>query len=443
MIVDALIIFICFLFAGTINAGETAIISAAKSKLEELAMEGKHRAILALQLKESMDNLTATVQISTTILIVLAAAVTSEITVIFLQPYLLEVQNAFVHGMSFWIAILIGVLGTTIGAIVFSSLIPKSLGQKYAITVSLKFAPMLTFLSRIFLIPQHILTRTANIFLKPFKDSTTFSEPQLSEEAIMTIIEKGTESGVIDQTEHDLIESIFQFTGTTAKEIMIPRTDIVAINGALPPDEILRLVVEEGYTRMPVYTGSIDNIIGIVYAKDVVSLIEHRDLIILHDIMRPVFFIPESKSISDLLKEFQRRKIHLAVVVDEFGGTEGLITLEDILEEIVGEIHDEYDEESKPFEVLPDGNFVVDGMLNVADFNELTPFHIPESDEYDTVAGFVAKIAGKIPDGSESYFFGDLIFSVVEAHDRRIEKVKFNTRTDRVPDDRDEKIDTY
>ena len=293
MIVDALIILLCFLFAGIINAGETAIISAAKSKLEELSSEGKRRAILALQLKESMDNLTATVQISTTILIVLAAAVTSEITVILLQPYLLEVQNAFVHGMSFWIAILIGVLCTTIGAIVFSSLIPKSLGQKYAITVSLKFAPTLTFLSRIFILPQHILTRTANIFLKPFKDSTTFSEPQLSEEAIMTIIEKGTESGVIDQTEHDLIESIFQFTGTTAKEIMIPRTDIVAINGALPPDEILRLVVEEGYTRMPVYSGSIDNIIGIVYAKDVVSLIEHRDLIILHDIMRPVFFIPE------------------------------------------------------------------------------------------------------------------------------------------------------
>lgn len=424
--IDLFLILICLLIAAWIMAGETAIVSAAKSKLEELASSGDRRAKAVLELKERLDELVASSQISSTLLIVLASALGGSVTILYLQPYFIQFNNAFIQKMSYWIAIILGVFTTSVGALVISALIPKSLGLKYAETFSLRSSLFFLLLLKVFRIPQKVLTGIANMILKPFKDSTTFSEPQLSEEAIMTIIEKGTESGVIDQTEHDLIESIFQFTETTAKEIMIPRTSIVAIHEALPPEEILKVVMEEGYTRMPVYSGSIDNIIGVVYAKDVLSLIEHRDLIILHDIMRPVFFVPETKSISDLLREFQRKKIHLAVVVDEFGGTEGLITLEDILEEIVGEIHDEYDEDIKPFEVLADGSFVVDGLLNVTDFNDLTVFHIPESEEYDTVAGFVGKVAGTIPVVGEKYRYGSLEISVLTIQERRIEKVKFS-----------------
>ncbi len=422
---DIFLILFFLAAAGILGAGETAILSAAKSTLEELAAQGRQRARAALRLKDRADDLIAAVQISTTILLVLAAAVAGSDTFFYLQDFFAGVGGGFVQGLSHWFALIAGSLLVACLALVIGSLIPKSLGQKYAFPLSLRSAPGLLLLVRAFRVPQDLLTFSANILLKPFKDSTTFSEPQLSEEAIMTIIEKGAESGVIDQTEHDLIESIFQFSERTAKEILIPRTAVVAIDATARPDEILDFVTQEGYTRLPVYSGSIDNIIGIVYAKDVLSLVQHRDLIILHDIMRPALFVPDSKSISELLREFQRQKIHMAVVVDEFGGTEGIVTLEDILEEIVGEIHDEYDEETKPFEVLDDGSLVVDGLLNVSDFNDLTPYHIPESDDYETVAGFVTKLAGRIPEAEEEYAHDTLRIRVLSVHDRRIERIRF------------------
>ena len=166
----------------------------------------------------------------------------------------------------------------------------------------------------------------------------------LSEEELEQVIDAGTRSGAIDKTEHELIISILQFSDITAKEIMVPRPDIVALDIAMPRDQIVRRVIEEGYSRLPVFSGTIDTIVGIVYSKDLLSLLEHRDLIILQDILRPPFFVPESLKISTLLRNFQQNKVHLAIVLDEFGGTEGLITIEDIIEEIVGDILDEYDE---------------------------------------------------------------------------------------------------
>ncbi len=423
---DGFLILLSLLFAGYISACETAILSAPKSKLDDLASQNNLKAATVLELKNRADDLIAGSQISTIFLIVFASIVGGSDASTLLQRFFASLDYSFIQGLSYWVTTILGAIFVSGFALVMSALIPKSLGLKYAIQLSIKSAYFIKFYLQLMRIPQVGLTAVANIFLKPFKDSTTFSEPQLSEEAIMTIIEKGTESGVIDQTEHDLIESIFQFTERTTKEIMIPRTSIVGINDSLPPDEILKIVVEDGYTRMPVYTGSLDNIVGTIYSKDVVSLVEHRDLIVLQDIMRPVYFVPENKSISELLHEFQRKKIHLAIVVDEFGGTEGLITLEDILEEIVGEIHDEYDEDIKPFEVLTDGSFIVDGMLNVREFNELTPFHIPESEDYDTVAGFVTTIAGKIPEEGESCLYESSEITALSVHDRRITKLKFH-----------------
>ena len=204
--------------------------------------------------------------------------------------------------------------------------------------------------------------------------------------------------------------------------------DPVALRDA--PDEIIVVaqVMLEGFTRMPVYKHSLDNIIGVIYAKDVFSLIEHKNLIILHDILRPPFVVPGTKSVPDLLREFQRKRIHLAVVVDEFGGTEGIITLEDILEEIVGDIKDEYDEDARPFERISDDTVEVAGRMNIADFNELVNYHIPESEEYDTLGGFITKIMGRIPSAGDECDYEALRIDIVKVDERRIELVRI-TRT--------------
>lgn len=247
---------------------------------------------------------------------------------------------------------------------------------------------------------------------------------KLSEDDLKQVLEASTLSGTIDKTEHELIKSIFEFTDTTVKEIMVPRPDIVALDLSMPREGLVRKVIEEGYSRLPVYKGSIDNIAGIVYSKDLLSLLEHRDLIVLQDIIRPVMFVPESKKISQLLREFQQRKAHLAVVVDEFGGTEGLITMEDIVEEIVGEIHDEYDEVMKSAEQSTDGSLVVDAHVTISEFNKQFNTQIPETADYETLAGFLQKHTGRLPDVNEEIKYDDLMFVIISKTARRIRQVK-------------------
>jgi CBS domain containing-hemolysin-like protein len=277
--------------------------------------------------------------------------------------------------------------------------------------------------------PVKLLTLASNIFLAPFKDKTTFMESRISEEEFKLILEEGTKSGVIDKTEHELIESIFEFTDTTAKEVMIPRPDVVALNINTPREKMVKIVLEEGYSRMPVYKDTIDNIIGVVYTKDLLGLLEYRDIIILQDIIRPALFIPETKRISQLMRELQQKKQHMAVVIDEFGGTEGIVTMEDILEEIVGEIHDEYDEELKDVESSADETFLVNARMSVKDFNERFLTSVPEADEYDTLSGFLNKLAGRIPDLNEELKTESLSFTIVKKSQRRIRQVKVKKLT--------------
>ncbi len=245
-----------------------------------------------------------------------------------------------------------------------------------------------------------------------------------SADDVKELLEEGKRTGVIDATEHELIESILEFTDTTVKEIMVPRTDVVAVELSVPRDRLIRVVIDEGYSRVPVYQGSIDNIVGIVYTKDLLSMFEHRDVIILQDIIRPPYFVPETKKISLLLRELQTKKQHMAVVIDEFGGTEGIITMEDILEEIVGEIRDEYDEDHRDVETSLDGSVVVNAGMSIHDFNDKFHSAIPDDVDYETISGFLHKRTGRIPELFEEIPFEHLTFVVVKKNERRIRQVK-------------------
>lgn len=260
--------------------------------------------------------------------------------------------------------------------------------------------------------------------LKEFLVRWGLLKTRLSEEEFKQVLEASTMSGAIDKTEHELIKSILEFTDTTVKEIMVPRPDIIGLDISMPRDVLVRKVIEEGYSRLPVYKGTVDNIIGVIYSKDLLSLLEHRDLIVLQDIIRPAYFVPESKKISQLLREFQLKKAHLAIVIDEFGGTEGIITMEDIIEEIVGEIHDEYDEVSKSIEQARDGSVTVDARMSVGDFNQQFNAQLLEAPEYETLAGFIQKELGRLPEVGDIVTHQPLTLTVQSKTARRIRTVR-------------------
>ncbi|MFA6456583.1 MAG: hemolysin family protein [Bacteroidota bacterium] len=247
---------------------------------------------------------------------------------------------------------------------------------------------------------------------------------EVSEEEVIQVLEEGERSGAIDKTEHELIKSILEFTDTTVKEVMVPRTDVFAVDIGTPRDRLLNSLIDQGYTRVPVFRESIDNIVGIIYTKDLIGMLEHRDLIILQDVIRPAYLVPESKKISVLLKELQKNRQHMAIVIDEFGGTEGIITIEDIVEEIVGEIRDEYDEEQNDVETSSDGSTIVNGGMSIHDFNERFKTDIPENSQYDTISGFLHTQTERIPELHEEVRYENISFVVVKKNERRIRQVK-------------------
>jgi putative hemolysin len=417
-------ILLLIVLVGFFSACEVAILSTRRSKMQELADNGDRKASAVLGFQNDPEGFLATVHVGIIFSLILASGLAGMIGFQHLSPALTESDIQWVRQGSDYISL--GVIVASIGfmVVVFGELVPKSLALRYSSIVALGVAPSMRFFAVLFRFPARILLFASNLVLKVFKDRTTFTESRISEEEFKLMLEEGTKAGVIDKTEHELIESIFEFTDTTAKEVMIPRPDVVALDVDTKPELIVKIVLEEGYSRLPVYKGTIDNILGIVYTKDLLGMIEYRNLILLHDVIRPAYFIPETKRISQLMRELQQQRSHMAVVIDEFGGTEGIITMEDILEEIVGEIHDEYDEVLKDIEQAADGSFLVNARTSIKNFNERFQAKIPEADEYETVSGFLNKVAGRIPELNEEILFNGLTFSVVKKSQRRIRLVR-------------------
>ena len=208
---------------------------------------------------------------------------------------------------------------------------------------------------------------------------------------------------------------------------MVPRTDVVGVDINMPPEKLLRIVIEEGYSRIPVFDGTMDKIVGVLYTKDLLSVFEHRGLILLQDVIRTPFLVPESKKIGILMRELQAKHQHMAIVIDEFGGMEGIVTMEDIVEEIVGEIKDEYDEDKKDVETASDGSVVISGGMSVRDFNDRFGHLLPEGSDYETISGFLHKQAGRIPELHEEIVYKQRAFTVVKKNQRRIIHLKMKT----------------
>ncbi len=244
------------------------------------------------------------------------------------------------------------------------------------------------------------------------------------EEMERAFSELAKRSGPGSEATSELIRNVFEFRDKVARDVMVPRTDVVAVEVDTPVPEIIRVLAEEGHSRMPVYRENLDRIEGVLHARDLVPLLAHPELIMLRDILRPAHFVPWSKPIEQLLREMQKRRLHMAFVVDEHGGIMGLCTIEDVLEEIVGDIQDEFDEVGKAVEVHQDGTFTVQGQAAVAEFNAAASADLPEDQGYETMSGFLNAVAGAIPSKGDRYFWKGWVFTVADADPRRVTKVR-------------------
>jgi len=433
---DFFFILIALIFYAFFSLIETSVLTVRRSTLkkitedEEESEKTKHRAHSVLKIKARPEEFLAFMQSGSILSVVFAATFAGFFAVDELSSILLA-WFAFSNTTSIIIALIITALILAWMLLTFGGLIPKSIGLHRNRAIALFFGDaILTSLA--FIKPlTHLPVLLANIILKPFRDKASFSESRISEEEFRVMLEEGARTGVLDKTENELIENILDFTEKSVREVMVPRTKIVAIDIESSREFVIHRIINEGYTRLPVYQDTLDNIMGVVYSKDVLALIEHPDLIILYDITRPVLFVPETKLISELLRELQQKKFHMVIVVDEFGGTAGIVTLEDILEEIVGEIHDEYDEDLPPVQKdIAQKALTLAANLSTKNANEhiesfFEDFRIPENDEYDSVGGYVTKLFGHIPETGEEQETGGIAITVLKRTPKEVLLVKF------------------
>ena len=315
---------------------------------------------------------------------------------------------------------IIATIVMTVILFVFAEVTPKTFTVQQTDRVALRLAPMIVGLKRVIGPVASVLIKLANVIL-PGKGLA--QGPFVTETEIRAMAEAASEEDAIEEEEKELIHSIFEFGDTFVREVMVPRPDVILAPITASVSDVLDLVLKHGYSRIPVYKETIDDIVGIAYAKDLLRhLHAGKEDVSLDTILREAYFVPDSKKVSDLLREMQARRVHIAIVLDEYGSTAGLVTIEDLLEEIVGEIADEYDREEPEIESLGEGRYRASGRAAIDDVNELLEVDLPH-DEWDTVAGLMYGLLGAVPTQGERVRYEDLEFTAERVQGRRISSV--------------------
>ncbi|MCJ7746315.1 MAG: hemolysin family protein [Desulfobacterales bacterium] len=423
LFLEVFLIAILILLNGYLAGTEIAVVTARKSNIKQMAESGKRNAKIFLRLKEEPDRFLATIQIGITTVGVLASAIGGAASVKVLEPLLKEVPIKAISLAAGPIAIGIVVVIITYFSVIFGELIPKSIALMHPETIGLWTARTIDTFSKIASIFVKILTFSTAVVLSPFGTKPFTERAYITEEEVKMLIKEGGKHGVFEPTEEKILHSVFEFTDMSAKEVMVPDTQMVAIQIDKSSTEILSLIVEEQFSRYPVFGKELNDIRGILYTRDFLTSLAKTGQVDIRKIMRPPFFIPETMKISLLLREMQKKRIHMALVVDEYGGISGLVTLEDLLEEIVGEIRDEYDIES-PVIQLSDGTMLIDASINLRDLKEDYQIILPESPEYETLGGFLMTTLQKIPQTGDGVEIEGKKITIVEMIGQRISKVK-------------------
>lgn len=417
------LIILALTFANAVFAGaEIAIVSLRKTRIKQLIESGSGRAEAVERLRKEPERFFATVQVGITVVGATSAALGGQTLVGKLVPPLAALGlGRFAEDVSF--TIVVG--GISFLSLVLGELVPKSLGLRYAEGYALATARPLLGLAWLMRPLVRILTASSNLLLKVFGDKASFGETRVTPGELQQMVEEATETGALDPHIGNIATRAFQFSGVPVSAVMVPRERIVGIPQRAPASDVKRILLEQGYSRMPVYEGSPDTITGYVMAKDVLALSLERDLLVLDDITRPAFFVPETMPAVQVLRDLQHRRTRLAIVVDEMGTVSGLVTIEDLVEELVGEIFSESDTSPELARKDSDGSLVAQGTASIRDLNREFQMGLPEAETYTTLAGLCIHLAGRIPPaGAKLTVSEGTTLEIVEATTRRIRAVR-------------------
>ncbi|MGE5628408.1 MAG: hemolysin family protein [Solirubrobacterales bacterium] len=427
IIMELLLIFILIIINGFFAASEMAIVSLNKNRINMLASEGDKKAMLILKLLDEPSRFLATIQVGITI----TGFLTSAFAATSISKYVSEVLQKFNIYGSEGISVIVITIIISYLSLVLGELFPKRVALNNSEKISMLVINPILFFSKATKPFVRMLTFSSNVLLRLFSINSEDLEEHVSEEEIRMMINVGEETGVINETEKEMIDGIFQFDDTLAKEIMTPRTNVFAIDIEMPLNKIIDLVLEEQYSRIPVFEEDIDNIIGVLYMKDLFVKLRQKDFHLqdIRTLLRQAYFVPETKNIDALFKELQNTKNHMAMLIDEYGGFSGIVTIEDLIEEVMGNILDEYDDSDDSIKKIDKGIYIVNGLVSINEINEALNMELP-SDNFDTIGGFVIDLLGSIPKDNETPVveYEGVSFKVEKINEKRIDKIKMTIK---------------
>jgi CBS domain containing-hemolysin-like protein len=405
---------------GFLATARSALINVRKARLRQLIDEGVAAARTADRLAEDAGRLLATTQLGMMLTSFFAGAVVAAVS----APPLSELLKPRLGAAGYPIAFVLVVLLAAVVMLILGELVPETIALQHSERLALWLARPLAAIAFLTMPVVRLIVWLSNRIATTFGAGSQGSLPFVTEEEIKTLVDAGEEEGVIEQDEKDMIFSIIDLGDTLTRQVMVPRIDVVALDVATPMMEALDTIINGGHSRIPVYDETIDNVVGVLYAKDLLPYLKQgRTDIALRSIVRAAYFIPETKRASDLLPDLQQRRVHMAIAVDEYGGTAGIVTIEDLLEEIVGEIQDEYDTEEPVIECVADDEYIVDARIDLGELNQWTDASLPTEDS-DTLGGFIYTELGKVPVVGDQVHHDDLSFTVESVAGRRIGKVR-------------------
>ena len=417
-------IFLLLLGNGFFSGSEIALISARKAALRKRADEGSRGARVAEHLREEPERFMAAVQIGVTVCGTLAGVCGGWLASRYLEPKL------DLLGMPYWApaAITASVVVSVIIVyveMVIGELVPKAIAIRFAAPIAATVAIPVSVIARLSRVPLRVITESTRLILRLFGLKGPMREGLVSAEEIEHMVAEGRIQGVLSQSDASLLEGVFKFRDMPVRSVMIPRTKAFALEVGTEPKLAVKKIVEGGFSRVPIFEGTFDNPLGILYVKDVLASLERAEPVDLRARLHPVHVVPDSKNVGDLLRELQKKRSHMALVINEHGSVVGIATLEDLVEEIVGEIRDEYDEgEEKAIERLKGGGLVVEGTVSNSQLRESHAIPIPVEIDAETIGGFILEKLGSVPKGGETVEIEGYKLTVVDVERNRVSKVK-------------------
>jgi CBS domain containing-hemolysin-like protein len=402
------ILVVLLLLAGFFSISETALISVNKHRIRKMAMEENRSAKAAKKLIAKPNRMLSTILLGNNLNNILAAAIATNLAVIFFGAK----------------GILIATVIVTAFILIFGEIAPKAYATKHPLKVSLLVSRPIEIMAQVLSPIIKVLTILTKQIIRVVGSGPDTTIPFVTEEEIKLMVEMGEEDGVIEKEARQMIEAVFEFDDMTAREIMVPRIDMDRVSSQDTVAQAVKTILATGHSRTPVFEENVDKIVGLLYTLDLLQCIEDgkKDTLV-KDIMREAHYVPESKLLGELLKEMQEKKIQMAIVMGEYGGTAGLVTVEDILEEVVGEIMDVFDEDVRKLKELPDGSFIVDSRVDIDEINEVLDLKIP-STEFDSIGGLVFNRIGHVPVVGDRVHEDGVDLIVERMRERRITKVR-------------------